>query len=156
MSSIVISESNWQAEWPRLPALLARHGHELGEAHIVLDLPSISELDAKGAMLISTAHDSDKDDQLVAYCIWYLGPDLSRQGSSCAQMGPFYVEAEYRRSGLGRDLLESSLKSLRKRRVLRAFPHFYEQSPNLGPLFESLGGTPYERSYMIDLRKRTA
>src|SRR5260221_1977039 len=157
-SSIVISESSWQAEWPRLPSLLQRHGHELGETHMVLDLGSIAELDSKGALLISTAHDSDRelDQELIAYCIWYLGPDLSRQGSNCAQMGPFYVEPSYRKSGPGRDLLESSLESLRKRRVWKAFPHFYEHSPDLSGMFESLGGVPYERVWQIDLRKRTA
>lgn len=150
-TSLTITESSWADEWPKLPSLLARHAQELGEGLVVLDLGTIAQLDESGALSVTVVHDSDGPG-LVGYCIWYLGPDLSKQGSLCAQMGPFYVLPGYRHNGLGTELLAKSLEVLRNRRVSRAFPHQYEKSPNLGPLFESLGGVAYERVWQIDLR----
>lgn len=154
-----IKQSSWRNEWPKLASMLQRHGYELGEAHIVLDSVSIAELDEKGALSITVAktdasESESESGELAGYCMWFLGPDLSRMGETCAQMGPFYVAPEYRRSGLARELLLDSLAHLRSRHIWKAFPHFYEKSPDLSGMFASLGGVPYERTFLIDLRKQ--
>lgn len=143
-----LSIEKWADVESEIEELFAAHLLELGGSTLALDLSLCRALSAADAMVLVIARDSAS--MLIGYCIWTIGPSLERLGETIAELKPWYVRPEWRKSSLGLRLFKESLDVLRARGIKRCFPHHWGNE-TLGKFFSRMGAKPVEWVYEMEL-----
>lgn len=144
---VELSEESWGEFEREFEPMLREHLREIGGGELRLDLGLCRGLDAVGALVVVSARESGA---LVGYCLWTLGPSIDHAGEICAEMKPWYVVPEKRKSPLAMRLLKHSFVVLRARGIVRIFPHHWGNE-TLGKLFVRLGARQIEWVYEMEL-----